>query len=187
MAWTQVVLQSGLQADLYRQQFDQECGPSCVATVARMVTGRAADIAPARREVGKIDHNRPAGNIGMVHDWGRDWSYLTSLTQALSKYGVRTACTRNGLSALSYSRFCEGRTTKKPAILRVEWTDGSGHFVVTVGKNGTPAQTFIEILDPAYGHQRVPMGTFPAYAPIDSTTGVVAANGTLDRDWSVEV
>jgi len=184
MPWTLVKLHNGSQVLLYRQEFAQECGPSCVATIGR-IFGRGMDIGPARRTVGAVDHNRPPSG-GTGHDWEQDWAYMVSLTQALSQYGVRMAYTRRKLSQANYLRFCEGRHLQSPAILRVKWQGGSGHFVVTVGKNRAQQQNFIEILDPAYGYQRVSLTDFPKYRVLDAATGVVIAKGTLDRFWSVE-
>ena len=183
MAWSDVTLADGSVVGLYVQSFAQECGPSSVATVGRL-HGRTLDISQARTTVGSVDHNKPPGGGGS-HDWGKDWSYMTSLTQALSQYGVRMAYTRKSLADAAYKTLCEGRTKKKPGILRVEWADGSGHFVVTVGKNGAAGQTFIEILDPYYGYQRVPLATFPTYTAPKAGTAEIG-NGTLDRFWSIE-
>ena len=184
MPWTQVDLHNGSTVHLYMQQFAQECGPSCVATLGRMF-GRTMDIGPARATIGAVDHNRPPGG-GMGHDWQQDWSYMTSLTQALSHYGVRMAYTRRNMTPNNYQRFCEQRHFQSPAILRVRWADGSGHFVVTVGKNRAQQQNFIEILDPFYGYQRVSLTDFPNFRIRDSITRIVVRQGTLDRFWSVE-
>jgi hypothetical protein len=72
---------------------------------------------------------------------------------------------------------------KAPAILRVAWAGGGGHFVVSVGQNGNDAQDFIEILDPYYGYQPVKLSSVPNYSPADSN-GATLANGKLDRYWS---
>ena len=184
MPWTHVNLHNGSVVQLYRQQFAQECGPSCVATLGRMF-GRGMDIGPARTTIGAVDHNRPPGG-GMGHNWQQDWSYMTSLTQALSQYGFRMAHTRKNLSLNIYRQFCEERHLRSPAILRVEWPNGTGHFIVAVGKNRAQQQNFIEILDPEYGYQRVSLTDFPNYRVRDPATRVVIAQGTLDRFWSVE-
>jgi hypothetical protein len=174
--WSDVTLANGSKVKLYMQAFAQECGPSCVATIGQMF-GRSIDISLARTMVGAVDHNSPPGG----KDWNLDWAYMTSLTQALSRYGVKMAYTKKRLSATAYKTFCQGRSTKSPAILRVEWPDQSGHFVVTVGRNGTALQTFIEILDPFYGYQQVILTPdFPNYYP---QSGV---HGVLDANWSVE-
>lgn len=178
-----IKLASGKEVSLYRQNFENECGPSCVVTVGRL-GGRNSDIGPARTKIGSIDHNKPPG-MGPGHDWGKDWAYITSLTQTLSGYGVTSAHTRKNLASGPYKSFCEQRTAAKPAILRVDWGN-AGHFVVTVGRNGDASQSFIEILDPYYGYQRVDLATFPKYEPLDPDTNK-PAKGTLDSDWSVEV
>lgn len=187
MAWTQVTLHNGSTVDLYLQAFAQECGPSSVATIGRLM-GKNLDIGPARIKVGSVDHNRPPGAAfgGGGHDWQQDWSYMTSLTQALSAYGVRMSHTRKRLTPGVYKKFVEDARQNRPRILRVAWQDGSGHFVVTVGRNGADQQSFVEILDPAYGYQRVSLVDFPTYSPRDPVTRVVTARGTLDRFWSVE-
>lgn len=185
MPWIQVNLHDGTTVELYMQQFANECGPSCVATLGR-IFGRGMDIGPARTTIGAVDHNRPFGGGGMGHDWQQDWAYMTSLTQALSHYGVRMAYTRRNLLPNTYRQFCEGRHLRSPAILRVQWQNGSGHFVVTVGRNSAQQQKFIEILDPAYGYQRVSVTDFPNYLVRDQATRVVIARGTLDRFWSVQ-
>jgi len=184
MPWTQETLCNGTTVQLYMQQFENECGPSCVATVGRMF-GRGMDIGPARTKVGAIDHNRPPGN-SIGHDWQQDWAYMTSLTQGLSQYGVRMAHTRKDLAINDYRQFCEKRHLQSPAILRVKWRDESGHFVVTVGKNRAQQQKFIEILDPAFGYQRVILTDFPNYRVLNPATRDVIAQGILDRMWSVE-
>lgn len=184
MAWVQVQLHNGQNVQLYMQQFANECGPSSVATIGRLL-GRNTDIGPARTTIGNVDHNRPPGMAG-GHNWQQDWAYMTSLTQALSQYGVRMAYTRKNLSPNNYQSFCERRSQRSPAILRVQWNNGGGHFVVTVGKNGAQQQNFIEILDPAYGYQRVALTDFPNYRVRDQATRAVIAQGTLDRFWSVE-
>jgi hypothetical protein len=178
--WNTVTVVSGRTPQLYRQAFPNECGPSCVATVGRLL-GHQLDITRCRTKVGTIDHNRPPGMAHGLHDWKTDWSYMTSLTQALSQDGVRMAHTRKNLDASIYKSFCEGRSLANPAILRVAWADGTGHFVVTIGKNGKSGQTFVEILDPCYGYQRVDLARFPDYKP-----GGGIADGTLDRHWSIE-
>ena len=185
MAWTNVTLFDGTTVELYLQQFANECGPSCVATIVRMLGISNIDTYQARRAVGDVDHNRPP-TFNMGHDWSRDWAYMTSLAQALSQFGVRMAYTRKNQSALAYETFCEGRSLKNPAILRVVWQDNSGHFVVTVGKNKGIQQSFIEILDPWYGLQRVAMNELPLYKPRNQQTRAVVARGSLDRNWSTE-
>src|SRR5262245_25808875 len=122
MPWSNATLSDGTVVQLYMQQFNNECGPSCVATVGRLF-GKGMDIGPARTVVGSVDYNRPPGG-GMGHDWTKDWSYMTSLTQALSQYGIRMAHTKKNQSAGNYKTFCEGRHLRNPAILRVEWSTG---------------------------------------------------------------
>ena len=182
MPWSSFNLSDGTSVQLYLQQFDNECGPSCVATVGR-IFGKGMDIGPARTAVGNIDHNKPPGGA-LWHDWTKDWSYMTSLTQALSQYGLRMAHTKKNQSAGNYQTFCEGRYLKSPAILRVRWTGGGGHFVVTVGKNKA-TRDYIEILDPAFGYQQVPVSGFPEYKPRDAHNTVLGT-GEFDRFWSVE-
>jgi hypothetical protein len=183
MGWIDVNLHDGSTVKLYKQEFANECGPSCVATISR-IFGRIGDIALVRRTIGDVDHHHPPS--GGRHDWHLDWAYMESLTQALSQRGFRMVRTRKDLAPNEYKQFCERKYLMSPAILRVAWADGSGHFVVTVGKNRSLVQDFIEILDPAFGYQRVSLINFPAYAPRDAVTGIVVANGTLDRFWSVE-
>lgn len=180
MPWTTVTLYSGAQVDLYMQQFRQECGPSCVATIGRIL-GKGMDIGPARRKVGKID---PSYFYG-PHAWDAEGAYIESLTAALAEYGVRMAHTRS-FSPANYKTFCEGRTLRNPAILQIRWRSGGMHFVVTVGKNGADQQSFIEILDPGYGYQRASLHDFPEYGPRDPDTRVVVGRGTL-RPVSVAV
>jgi len=73
MPWIQVNLHDGTTVQLYMQQFANECGPSCVATIGRIFLGTGLDIGAARTTVGAVDHNRPPGG-GMGHDWQRERS-----------------------------------------------------------------------------------------------------------------
>jgi len=177
--WKKQKLQNGTEVDIHAQDFSNECGPSCVAMVARLF-GKGADIAPARREVGVQD-----GPTRHGHDWEVDGSYMTSLTQTLSGYNIRMAHTLKHKSNTDYKNFCEKRSTKSPAILRIDWDGQGGHFVVGLGQNGNGAQQFIEILDPYYGYQKVLLSDFPRYKAVDDK-GVVIAEGNMDRNWTVE-
>jgi ABC-type bacteriocin/lantibiotic exporter with double-glycine peptidase domain len=184
VGWTNVTLHNGLTVALYKQRFANDCGPSCVATVGRLF-GMDMDIEPARKVIGSVDYKHPP-SIQEGCDWIANWAYMTALTQALSSYGVDMAYTLHDVPADKFMSFCEARHQKSPAILRVEWANGDGHFVVTVGKNGATQQDFIEILDPAHGYQRVSLSKFPIYMPRDPITHTKVAEGTLDRYWSVK-
>jgi hypothetical protein len=189
VAWTTTPLADGSTVDFYMQQFENECGPSCVATVVRLMTSRNMDIQQARRAVGEIDWNQPPSGTG--RSWTVDWAYMTSLTQVLSANKVTMASTIKNLKdgtkpaygqeAPKYKEFVSTRTKAAPAILRVQWKNG-GHFVVTVGQNGAKGQDFIEILDPHYGYQTVDLATFPKYKPVKGTD---KGDGELDRFWSI--
>jgi hypothetical protein len=108
MSWEKITILNGKTVDLYKQDYAMSCGPSCVAMIARMF-GKKAEISSAYTQVGKIDPNRPPGahRIGITHDWERDWSFITSLTQALTVLGIRGVYTRKNLSLSRYTQFCK--------------------------------------------------------------------------------
>jgi hypothetical protein len=167
MRWIKVTLQNRSIADLYLQETGwQECGPSCLAIMGRLNNHYAWDITTTRRAVddstAQMARQIPAG-----YNWSRDPSFVNNLVQALTTldrvhYFLPTV-RKDYQTAVEYKEFCENRSTQKPALLRLDWSTGGGHFVVTVGKNGNARQNFIEILDPYYGYQTVSMTNFPTY------------------------
>ncbi|MGB3266028.1 MAG: hypothetical protein WBA89_18950 [Microcoleus sp.] len=179
MPWQSVTLDGGKMVNLYIQEFTQECGPSCVVMISRLL-GFSTDIARARHLVGKEDRNKPPGAWkDGLHDFSTDWSYMESLTQALVSVGIKGAKTFKDKTKTEYQKFCESRDEKTPAILRLQWYHGGGHFVVTIGKNTNKDKNFIEILDPFYGYKKVDIGVFPDYIINGKCIG------QLDKNFSV--
>jgi ABC-type bacteriocin/lantibiotic exporter with double-glycine peptidase domain len=175
MGWQNIQV-DGKQYGFYRQEFNVECGPSCVAMVAR-IWDKGLSIGQARQIVSKDD---PAHRANFNPNWNQDFSYTDSLASALSTQGIRNARTRKHLSPARYKALVtEESTPKTPSILRAELP--YGHFIVCLGISQTnPGQ--INILDPEYdfGLVLVPVwGMYPAYHRPDGHMG------HLDRHWSV--
>jgi hypothetical protein len=173
MSWQQVAV-DGKNYWHYRQHFDYECGPSCVAMVTRIVKNSMCDVQQTRSVIAKHDTVHQ-GNF--APSWNLDPSNMFSFGRALAELGVSSARTRGRESAWltvpAYRRIVFSETKpSKPTILRLDW----GHFVVCLGRSSvTPAN--LVILDPGSDArvEQVAEADFPDY---DGGSG----HGPLDTD-----
>jgi hypothetical protein len=98
------------------------------------------------------------GRVSGRVSWNDEGSLPASLTQTLSELKIRNAYTDK---KSSISNICTLKAKKnKPAIMFVDWGDGTGHFVVCLGALNATTTLF---LDPADGVKEVVNTNLPAY------------------------
>jgi len=186
MGWG-VMQVDNIQYMHFKQDFDNECGPSCVVMIAR-IFDKGLSMNDCRYKVAGVDGRHQAS---FSSNWTLDWSYISSLAYVLSSQGIQNARTRKNLSANNYKKLVfEESSPKTPSILRVQWRNKftapdflytGGHFVVCFGKS-TVNENLVNILDPGYdtGPVLVPnWGLYPDYAP------PYGGYGYLDRNYSI--
>ena len=146
MNWHKVNV-DGRQFWHYRQQLDNECGPSCVAMISRIMNHDLMDPSITRKWVAQFDQRH---HESFKPDWNRDWSYITSLQFALTQLKIRSARTITGANTERYRTLLWRRTTaNKPSIVRVQWSPGGGHFIVCLGRSSAHGAAKLNFLDPA--------------------------------------
>jgi hypothetical protein len=140
MGWIQITV-NGNNFDFYHQDLPMECGPSCVAMVAK-ANGQGISIDGARQGVRNAEHHIG----GFNRDYVRDASAMTSLSQALSDRGVHSAHLSQPGGMDAFKAKMRGASLQHPAILHVYLP--RGHFIVCVGETATAGIFYL--VDPAF-------------------------------------
>jgi len=162
---------------LLTQEFDQSCGPACVAMANSIY-----------KQICTEDPEGAARRIsqqftGSYHpDLGTMMSNLVNVMTAMNirNHGVQREASGSDLLSGIYANVTETR----PAILHVEFNNGAKHFVLCVR---VLSGDRVVVLDPWYGLQEVNGNRLPAYAASCAARGRCTAGQQGPGNFSLWV
>ncbi len=148
------------------QEYATSCGPACVAMVQSsyrmqcMVDGEGEARRLSQRYPGRW--TLASGTTAMMN-----------LSYVLNAEGVRAYGATN-VTPAGLHRYLEFYASERtPAIVRVGWSGGGGHFVVVpyVDPDGR-----VFFRDPLYGFHECAQSTLPAYRPQSGVNGQLSGH-----------
>lgn len=161
------------------------CGPACLRIVSKLVNND--DIGEdfirelyeaAEEDTGYVGSLGTGGILesGGAHNWDDDGTSMTLMPKMLGAFNKPIKA-----EFFNYNQPLIHATKSKPVVLRIGWSDGSGHFVVTTGFNR--ARNRIIILDPWYGTQSITCdgSTIGDYKPIRHSDKKVLGTGEVSN------
>jgi hypothetical protein len=180
MGWKKVA-HGGTDYHIYQQHDLNNCGPSSIAILLKQALGLNVAIGLIQMACGQTeaadayDPGRSAD--ARWYDWGVGgatigWTLLHTLQRKWK------ALKANEDHDEMSDTIVANVSAQKPAICRVEWTNGDGHFIVCVGQVGTD----LVFLDPYFGLVTVPAGTgsnVVQYSTLGGSFSQSAATGQI--------
>jgi hypothetical protein len=167
---------------VYKQQHGESCGPSSVLMLMRQVDGTLTAEAmvrlwftqteSAQKKAGQTVYGAKAGKDARIFDFSGGAGLETILKVLTTKRSTYNAVWGGAI------RDC---TASSPGIVRVQWPDKGGHFIVCLGNalqdsGGNRLRTY---LDPWYGLVYNRHDMYPMYDTTTGSFGEGAARGRI--------
>lgn len=135
MAWSTVKCELGHVHELWCQERDNACGPSCMMMAYQRVTQTKPDDESLFYEAYNMYGNDTAAVAGGDESRvtsGFEYTYADHLASAMSKFVGKASAKNVGHGNVAESVFgaMMGHKTPKPVIGLVNWSGGGGHFVL---------------------------------------------------------
>jgi len=148
------------------QEYATSCGPACVAMVQSSY--RMQCMVDGEGEARRLSQSYPgrwtlaSGTTSMIN-----------LSYVLNAEGVRAYGATNVTPAGLHRYLAFYASERTPAIVRVGWSGGGGHFVVVpyVDPDGR-----VFFRDPWYGFHECAQSTLPAYSPQSGVNGQLSGH-----------
>jgi len=148
------------------QEYATSCGPACVAMVQSSY--RMQCMVDGEGEARRLSQSYPgrwtlaSGTTAMMN-----------LSYVLNAEGVRAYGATNVTPAGLHRYLAFYASERTPAIVRVGWSGGGGHFVVVpyVDPDGR-----VFFRDPWYGFHECAQSTLPAYSPQSGVNGQLSGH-----------
>jgi len=152
MPWKKTTMTAGggHEYNVFQQHDMNNCGPSSITMLLKYALDRDVPIGFVQMLCGKMEEGRTIdtgrSRDARWHDWGAGgttigWVLLDALKKKWSQLNAYDDPTNGTIGQL---RLC---SASQPALVRVAWAGGGGHFVVCIGVSG-PNMIF---LDPYFG------------------------------------